>query len=500
MRLFGILVATICLATATIAQAQPAPLLLAPFVVGSSAYSVRELSSDIAVTVGKPVTTTLLDALRAAIRARYLRDGYISPIITVPDEDTASATPRVYIFEAKIAGVSIKGDPGPYRDRIEADLRLLESGPLRKEALRETLRLVARLPGLVSHPTLEPQPGFPNQFVLVLDLTYRRVLGELDLNNGGTRALGRVLYGGNLVLNDALGAEEQLQLRAGTTSQPDRYHYEDGKVLRSFGATEVFLEVARTDAKPDQNLHFSNENVTIGLSRPIVERSGGTVKLVGWLQADDSMIRNAGNVILLDDRGRSAALGFNFEGTGSKSQTSLYSTLDRGTGALHASTLDAHSSEVEIAFTKYLFGFSQSVAFAPLWTARLNVDVQASPDVLPVAERFAFGGLGVGEAFDPASLVGDSGATASAQLGRALRLPMKAMLAATAYVRADYGIAWSNASYLPRKDDATSLNVGVLGKWPHAVGTIDLSTPLHQPVYAQPASDWRCLFSVALTF
>jgi hemolysin activation/secretion protein len=494
-----LLVAVLLAVVANTARSQADQRLLAPYIEGSSVYSIRDLASDISPIIGKLASTASAEQLTAAIRARYVRDGYITPIVRMPTEDSRSATPHLYIFEARIVDVVITGNPGPYRNRIAAALRKLGSGALRKESLRQTLLRISELPGITARAIFEPQPGMANEFVVVIDTRYRAVGGELDANNGGTSQLGNALYAASLFFNDLLGGGEQIQVRAATSSLFDHYQFEDARIQAATGASELSIEVEHSEAVPDPNVHFADRNATIGFDHPMAVATG-ILSLTMSVHADDNEIHDARNIHLTDDQIRSAALGLEFADPQSSSPLSMYSTVEHGAKLLGAASLDAADSEVQTAFTKYLFGVAQSVTFAPEWRMRINIDAQASPDVLPIVERFAFGGLGLGEAFDPASLVGDSGGAAAVEIGRALAIHMNALQSATAFVRADYGVAWNNASYLPRRDDAASLSLGVLGKWPQAILTVELSTPVRQPSYAPRASPVRALASLAVTF
>jgi hemolysin activation/secretion protein len=500
-RLIALATLALYLALTPRANAQSTPALLAPYLLGSSVYSVRDLAPEIAAIVGKPASVTSLNRLRAAITTRYAHDGYISPLIVIPEQDLGSPTPRLYIHEARIEEIVIQGDPGPYRGRIAARLRALQGGALRKQALRTALMSIRQLPGITSQPVFDLRPGELNSFRLILNIEYAAVGGELDANNGGTRDLGRLIYAGAVSLNGLLGAREQLQLRGASSSQPDRYKYLDLKATRWFGAaTEGLLEGGSTTAAPAPQTRFSNRDIALGLRHLLLADGMSSLALLGTLRGSNSVLRDAGNAHLIDDRIRTLALGLQLEHFGTVAQTSAYATVDRGTQGSGAASLDTRDSEVNIAFTKYVFGVVESASLSPLWKVRLDIYAQITPDVLPAVERYAFGGLGFGEAFDPASLVGDSGATVTAEIGRALTPHLARIKYATLFARADYGIAWNNATYLPRKDAAASLSVGVLGKWSHFTGTCSLSTPVRQPEYTAPASSLRVLLSGALAF
>ena len=489
----------LCLATTLKAEVQSTPPMLAAYISGSSVYTVRNFTYEIGSSIGKPVTPALLEGLRAAIRARYVSDGYVSPIITIPPEDLHSATPRLYVFEVRIAAVLLKGDAGPYREQIQAELDLLQRSALQKSALRQTLARIRELPGITAESLLDPQPQAPNEFILEVTTRYLPVRAELDVNNGGTRELGRVLFAGALSLNGLLGMGEQIKVQAATSSQSDRYQYLDGALLRWFGNTQGFLEWQATQATPDPGIRFSDRDVTLGFHRVLVSDSRSSLVLLGTLNADDSVIHDAANTHLLDDQVRTFAVGLQYRFSGDTTQTSVYSTLNRTVNAFGASSLDTADSGVNVDFTRYLLGLTQSFSFGGSWGARVGADVQITSDVLPVVEKFAFGGLGLGDAFDPATLVGDSGADLTAELAHAWRPRLLALQTASVFARADYGIVWNNADYLPRRDQAASVSLGVLARWPSVTGTLLLSTPLRQATYSPAADSVRALFSLAWT-
>ena len=487
----------LCAATTLRAETQPTPLLLAVYVSGSSVYSVRSFTYEFASSIGKPVTTDSLEALRAAIRTRYVSDGYISPIIAIPPEELRSSTPCLYVYEARLAGIALKGDAGPYRERILAELDLLHRSVLRKQALREVLGRIRKLPGISADLLLDPQPQTPNDFMLVLTTRYRPVGAELDTNNGGTRDLGRVLYAGSLWLNGLLGVSEQIRVQAATSSLSDRYQYLDGAILRWFGGTQGSLEWQGTEAAPDPNLRFSDRTVTLGLRRALVSGSSSSLVLLGTVNGDNSVIHDTTNTHLVDDRIRSLAMGLQYQTSGGATQTSVYSSVNRAVSVLGATSLDTADSRVNVDFTKYLLGLIQSFSFGHSWSARVSTDAQVTSDVLPVVEKFAFGGLGLGDAFDPATLVGDSGVDLSAEVAHGWRPHFAALQTTSIFARADYGIVWNNGSYLSHRDEAASVSLGVLARWPALMGTLSLSTPVHQPADSRPADSLRALVSLA---
>jgi hemolysin activation/secretion protein len=292
---------------------------------------------------------------------------------------------------------------------------------------------------------------------------------------------------------------EQVKVQAATSSASDRYQYLNGTLLRWFGRTQGFVDWQGTDAAPDPSVRFSDRNITLGFHRALVGGGGGSLALLGTVNGDDSIIHDATNTRLLDDRIRSFAVGLQYQLSGPTTQTSAYSSVNHAVSALGAASLDTADSRVSIDFTRYLLGLTHSFSFAGAWGARISADAQVTKDVLPVVEKFAFGGLGLGDAFDPATLVGDSGADLTAELAHAWRSHLLALQAASVFARADYGIVWNNADYLPRREEAASVSLGALARWPSVTGTVLLSTPVRQATHAPAADSVRALFSLAWT-
>jgi hemolysin activation/secretion protein len=210
-------------------------LFTGPYILGSSVYSARDFAPDIAAHVGRPTSASVLESLRGAIRRRYTRDGYVTPIISTPAQDLQSTNPRLIIHEALISAVEIRGEAGPYRTQIEQLAHDLQhSQPLRKEQVRSVLSRISQLPGITSRPLFDQRPDATNEFLLLLRVEYKPVAGMVELNNGGTRSLGRELLTADLEANDVLGLQEQLRLSGAVSSHPDRYQFEEARLARRF--------------------------------------------------------------------------------------------------------------------------------------------------------------------------------------------------------------------------------------------------------------------------
>jgi hemolysin activation/secretion protein len=442
----------------------------------------------------------VFESLRRAIRRRYSRDGYITPIISVPVQDMQSSNPRLIIHEAHISAVEIRGNAGPYRSRIEQLAHELQrSQPLRKEQVRAVLNRISQLPGISSRPLFDQRPDVPNGFLLVLRVEYEAVSGKLEINNGGTRRLGRGLLIGDLEANNVLGLQEQLRFNGAVSSHPDRYQYGEVQLARRFDNTSVFADISGTKAIPESDNEFRDAHFSTGFTQQLPLAGAGLVAFSGSLNGDNGSVRGSGGVTSIEDHERSVTLGLSFVGSDA-SPGRLYLGAQHGLAIADSQIEEGVNANIDSHYTKYLMQAAKVLSLGTTWSVQVDLDAQFTPAALPVLERFTFGGIGFGAAFDPATLSGDSGAEVSAQLAHIVHVANGGIKYLRYYLRSDIGIAWNNSPYFYHRDEATSTGIGVQSRWIHLMATLELSTPVEQPRYVSAAQSVRTFGSVAYVF
>ena len=497
--LFTTIFAWITLLGSLARAAEPA-LFAGPYIMGSSVYSARDFAPEIATHVGQPTSAVMLESLRSAIRNRYTRDGYVTPIISIPSQDLKSINPRLIIHEARISGVEIRGDAGPYRSQIDEFAKgLQKSYPLRKEQVRSVLNRISQLPGISSKPLFDPRPDTTNEFLLVLRVQYQAVSGRVELNNGGTQSLGRELLSADVATNDLLGLQEQMRFSGAISSHPDRYQYEEARIQRSFSSTTVFVDVSGSKAVPDPNIYFRNVHFSAGLTQQWQLPLDRAVSLGASFNGDNGSVRDSATVPWIEDHERNVAVGLTLAQNGEARSGRLFLGAQRGLDVAGSSINEGAYSEVDPGYTKYLLDAEQIIPVGGSWSLQIDVNGQITSAILPVLDRFTFGGIGFGAAFDPGTLSGDCGAEVSVQLARVIRFRRWGLQYMRLYVRSDTGVIWNNSPYFYHREEATSAGGGVLARWPHVLSTIELSTPLDQPSYVS-AQSVRTFGSVAYVF
>lgn len=472
-----------------------------PYISGSSVYSARDFAPDIAAHVGMPTSDVLLESLRSAIRSRYTRDGYVAPIISIPAEDVRSTNPRLIIHEALISAVEIRGNAGPYRAQIEKLARQLQrSQPLRKAEVRSVLAHISELPGITSRPLFDPRPDPANEFLLVLQVEYRAIAGKVEVNNGGTRSLGRDLLTADLSTNDLLGLQEQLHLSGAVSSRPDLYQYEEARLARRFDDTLVFADISGSTAIPEFDSHFRDIHFSTGVGQQLATTGDRILSIDVSVNADNGSISDSRGLPWIEDHERNVALGLSFSRSQELLPSRIYLGAQQGVDAAGSRINEGANADVDPTYTKYLLETEQTFALNPSWSLQFDIDGQVTAAVLPVLERFTFGGIGFGAAFDPATLSGDSGAEVSVQLAHVIRVSRWRLQYLRVYVRSDTGIVWNNSSYFYHRDEASSAGSGVIARWKHAMATLELSTPVEQPNYVSAAQSVRAFGAIAYVF
>ena len=100
-----------------------------------------------------------------------------------------------------------------------------------------------------------------------------------------------------------------------------------------------------------------------------------------------------------------------------------------------------------------------------------------SNDSLPPGERFAFGGSRFGRAFDPATLIGDSGAAGSFQVEHLRNWQSAFLESGRVFIQADYDYSELNVSR--QSMTAASVTMGFGARVASLLGSLELSHSLH---------------------
>lgn len=476
-----------------------APVVLSsPFITGSSIYTAADFAAAIGPHVGMPVTRASIKEISAQIQALYRRDGYAAPGIVVPDSELSSSMPRLHIVEPRVAEVAIRGDAGPYFDRIARDSKMLQSNIVHKQRSQIYLRRIEELPGLQVRAVFEPRREEPNSYTLVLNVSYEAVGGGVCVNNRGTTDLGRVMTAAHMSFNGLLGAREALTLFGGASTESDVYHYAGMRAERRFGVADVTVDAASSRAAPDDGSRYSIDRVRAEVRLTAFDDGQWRVEPVMALAARDSSGKDDQRHAFDITRTRVVEVGIAARRAIPGSTTRIRSMFSQGIDSLGAAATTRYGAVPDLAFNKAAIEILHMHALSKNWRVRIDLDGQWSADDLPAGERFTFGGTVLGRAFDPATLIGDSGAALGLQLERLGLWQSASLTDVRAYVQADAGFARSN--YFAAGADAASVTFGVGGKIAAMLLSLELSQSLHDPYWVRNAGGPRAFANMRVSF
>lgn len=448
-------------------------LLNSPFITGSDRYSPADFAPLIGAHIGKPVSRELLDQIGTEVQALYGRDGYVVPSVLILDSELASSTPRIHIYEAQVAEVAIRGEAGPHLTAIMDQAALLRSNLIHKQRSRQYLRQIEQLPGITLKATFEPRANETNRYVLVLTLSYDAVQASVAASNRGAHELGRTIVSGRITFNGLLGAEESLSLAAAASSGDGDYKYVAGRVQRQFAQVGTQLDVSHSQAEFAGGYQYSTERVRLQADLTVFDDGLWRVSPLVALSARNATGTDSG-VRLSEIETRAVHTGVALRRIASGTFTYIGSSFTQGIDGLGASARTWDDRSIDLGFNKSQLELIQVYSFAPTWRVRVDLDAQWSDDDLPTGERFSFGGAYLGRAFDPATLIGDSGAALGVQLERIQRWKHPWLRSSKVYLQTDYGYACDN---LRGDTDAGSATLGVSTSIASTLASLELSHP-----------------------
>jgi hemolysin activation/secretion protein len=428
---------------------------------------------------------------------------------------------------ARLVAIEVRGDAGNSERLIAAHMEALKGQPLFNVHEAERHLLLARdLPGYDVRLALRPAGTAPGEVVGEVTVVRRRVEMDVNVQNFGSRAVGR--FGGlaRVRFNDLTGMGDSTVLSLFNTAQPDEQTVLQAGHSMALGGDGLRLSGDFTYAwtRPDiDGLDLSSKTMiaTAALSYPLVRRQVHTLLASGGLDVIDQDLR-IGSAPLSRDRLRVLFLRLEGEMIDPDSliSTAGYSGIEpkwrmggnlelrHGLAGLGASE-DCGNAATCVP-TSQLGGDASALVVragvqaeyrpAPALTFALAPRAQYSPDQLLSYEQMSAGNYTVGRGYDPGALTGDSGVGVAAEL-RYGRITPKGpgAIALQPFLFFDAAWVWHQGSSFAGLDPQKLYSVGggVRATWDnHARIDLTLATPLRKAAFQTERGDTRLLMSV----
>src|SRR5690606_31395541 len=207
----------------SLARADDAVPLAAVVINGSTAYTPPELFAVYRDELGKPMTAESARAIVQRIAALYRADGYAEPQVRVRGTLAEFGVLHVDVMELRVASVAVRGDPGPYRARLESLAELGGGGVLRDGELQRALERLRRLPGLTVAAAAARDAEDPSGYRLDLDADFAPLSGTVRLTNRGTEEIGPYFMLGQVLANGLFGRAASAGVSFASADDTDEY-------------------------------------------------------------------------------------------------------------------------------------------------------------------------------------------------------------------------------------------------------------------------------------
>ena len=481
------LVVTACLAASAAAAQSAEPLVLSSAVIrGSNVYDHAELFPVYRDHLGKPISQAQVRAIAGAIAERYAADGYPRPQIRLDDDLVAFGVLRIDIYETRIGGVSVKGNPGPHRERLETlGARLQAHDVLKQSDLHRTLRQMRDLPGLTLSATTTAESPTPSLYVLDLETEFQAVSGVVRVTNRGTDEAGPNFLLGQLMANGLFGGQTSLGLSFGAAFDYGEYRGMGVLANRRIGIDGLVLSLSafRSRANPheapvDREDRFVRDRVKLGATKRFARTGGDVLSLTAALDLEDLVIFRE-VAALRDERLRMLELSAHrsWRGAGSSQYAAGFDVV-KGLGGL-GSGLNAADLTADPRRADFLLLRATTTRVTRIneaWSWRLDALAQHTADVLPYGERFKIGGDRLGRGFEVPEIAGDQGIGAKVELRRRLRELTTPESSLSAYAFYDIGATFKQDA--PGRESAATSGVGIRLQGRRMSGSLELAKPL----------------------
>ncbi|MCD9027918.1 hypothetical protein LDO26_06825 [Luteimonas sp. BDR2-5] len=199
---------------------------------GASVYTDAQLQALVADRIGQRVAFADLQQLAQRVTAKYQDDGYTLARAILPVQEIQGGSVEISIVEGMLGRVTIDYDPATpvSEDRIRAMLAPLAEGrPVHGPTYERTMLLLSDLPGVRPQSTLETGRVAGSNDLVVSIGPAPRVRFNVEVDNFGTKEVGRWRLGGTARVASPFGIGDNLDLRL--LASDERLFHGDGTVF-----------------------------------------------------------------------------------------------------------------------------------------------------------------------------------------------------------------------------------------------------------------------------
>jgi hemolysin activation/secretion protein len=369
-------------------------------IVGNTLISAERLAPVVAEYLNRPLDFTQLQAAAMAVANAYREAGWIVRAY-LPQQDIRDGIVTIQIVEAVFGKLIPEGDTRRVARTVVLErfgARQRGGEPLNAEALDRALLLADDLPGVTVAGSLRPGSR-EGETDLALKLADESLLvGEIGLDNTGSRSTGEERLTGNLAMNSPLGLGDLLSANL-IHSEGSDYARLAWSLPVGADGWRVGINASRLDyrlvAPEFRALKGEGESSSVGLdaSYPLIRsRLRNLYASLAYDRKAFDNRTNSGTTSRYDSDNLTLSLTGNlFDNFGGGGANSASLALTRGDVSL--GTLDtSENAALEGSFTKLRYALSRQQIITPGLSAFAAFSGQWTQDNLDSSEKFYLGG------------------------------------------------------------------------------------------------------------
>lgn len=451
-------------------------------------------------TPGAAQPVRVICDIRDRVNATLREAGYVASV-QIPPQEIETGELRLEVVTARIVDVRVRGEAAPYRETLAARIEQLKAlDPFNQREAERILLLANDVPGLDVQLQLRPANRAPGEVIGDLEVTYRQVSAIANIQNYGSKQLGRETLYARADFFGLAGGPSLTYLGASTTLDFDeqqvlQFGHLQEISLDGLTAGASFLHAWSRPAIGDLDLRSESLVGRLELSAPVGRAVGSSIDFNAGFELIEQRTRVFG--------GESGGVPLN--------RDKIRVLFARLSGEMRAPRLDggdryALSGSIELRQGIDVFdatqrgrispsGFSPSrIEGDPLATVIrgeiegvVNIGSRFSLAAEGIAqwannpllnfEEFSIGNLTIGRGYDPGAN------TADRAIG--LRIEPRAKVLETERVRLD-AFAFYDSVWIYNLDTNTAENDRRLGSYGAGFRALLPRTALLEIMYARP--------------
>ena len=460
--------------------------------------------------IGKEISIDGLRGLATAMEAKFREAGYPYARVILPPQKVEGGQVTFTVIEGWIDGVTVLGPSSPEKTQTEVRLKPLDkTGPVEVSEIERAVALLQRVPGLKSHVAIARGGTGPGAMKLVADAAREAPNYLVNIQNFGSRSLGRE---GATVFASIPGAAplgDEFQFAAYNTFDLEEQMslqavYERGLTLDGLTGRLAATYAEATPSGPVATLGLASESVTAdaSLSYPVYLRRKTSLDVTaGFAYADFTGELFSGTVPFSDDRTRSAYVSLDGETSFGDWDVEGGVMLKRGLDVLDASKAgDANLARPEAEPDTPITMGNLLVEPPPVYgmELKLRVEGQYAPHPLMAVDEFSFGNYTILRGYDPGAAAGDSAIAAAFDISGFRRTFWNSRISTELTGFYDVGKYWNQDSTSTAERSIASVGGGVrLTLTGYLRADVTYAVPLNAPLgQGEDRPDPRVLFSV----